>query len=328
MVGLRNLRSEFCALTSRGLEGVCRDELVTKLGSKVTIAEEGCVFFEYDGNLPLLYQGLRSAHFLIEIISRGRPALVTKENATKVGKTILMRAIPSNNPLESEAGGEIFEQLAALGRPVRIDFKQPETLFRCWEWHSQLIVGIDWGKQQLSKRLRVFTTRFSLNPVSAYALAVANNSQGRRAFLVTNDGCELVEAAINWGGVLGIPINRIIHRGARQNLTVAGLLERVELPEPPWELALESVQNSSLGSMGVQLNFEKDSEGVHTSRTFERLAAKSKPKLVGGGWLNVLVKYEEKERFERLASGYKLESSIEFSQGGLGLALLGFRVVG
>ncbi len=328
--GWKNLRSEFCALTSKGLESLCADEIYKKFGCKAIAAREGCVFFNYEGDKEAPYNNLRSVHFLVQVIAKSKQVKIDEDTAKLIGSSMLVRVTPSNNSLESEVGGQIFDQLVAMGKQIRVEFKQPETFIRCWAFGKKLVVGIDWGKTQLSKRLRVFTTRFSLNPVSAYALAAANNAQGDGAFLVTNEGSELVEAALlgGQGKLFGVAINKVIHRGVRQNATVAGVIDKVELLEQPWEAAFESFPNSSLGSVSAQLNFVRDSEGNAAVKTFQRLIACARGKLAPEGWINILARTEDKKYFERAAVGYKLDSTLEFMQGELGFALLSFKFLG
>ena len=328
--GWKNLRSEFCALTSKGLESLCADEISKKFGCKATASGGGCVFFNYEGDKDALYKNLRSVHFLVQVIAKSESVKIDEGTAKLIGSSILVRVVPSNNLLEAKVGGLIFDQLAALGKQVRVEFKQPETFIRCWTYGKKLVVGIDWGKTQMSRRLRVFTTRFSLNPVSAYALAAVNNVPGNKAFLVTNEGSELVEAALigGPGKIFGAGVNKIIHRGARQNATVAGVIDNIELLEPPWEPAFESLSNSGLSSIGAQLNFKHDSEGNAAVKTFQRLISCAKGKLAPDGWVNILVRVEDKKDFEGAAAGYSLGFTLEFMQGELGLALLGFKSLG
>jgi len=236
----------------------------------------------------------------------------TEEISLKA-KSFIVRSHPADMELERKLGASIFK-----ASKLKVDFKNPEVIVRVF----QNCIGIDKHQQRLSARAyRVFTTRHSLNPVSAFALA---NSNKKNLFIITSDGAPLIETSLKAhhlpiprdparlkpdnlqdGNFQGIALNNVLKKGARQNAMLAAA--PVVVLDREWP----KVELSEYERIIAPLNFVRTADGITAKAIFKKLLD-AKRELV------VLILTEKAPNFK----SPRIKQRTNFLQGKLPLTIL------
>jgi len=216
--------NKFCVITFQGLEQFCVAELRQK-GIEVLKVSKGAVFI---GSEP---PRLASAVHVLRLVDK-LEGVKSKHFMVKI------------KPYDSELETKWIEEFKAQG--AILDYKTPEFVLRVFP--DLGVKGLDSSKEMLSKRdYRVFTTRNSLNAVSAYALGCCTFEKPKAGFIVTSDGAAAIEAAL--AGFAQVPVfgmDAIVLSGAKKNAIVAEA-----------ELQFHKSWEGEFDSIGIALNFKR-----------------------------------------------------------------------
>ncbi len=352
--GLKSL-NKFLIVTSKGLEEVCKLELIS-LGLNPIENEFG---FFVEGNKnpnrnklrgifnvsnPHFYvahvhpstasrevfltnkdliKSVHSALFILEVLNEGEDVIkLAKIISLPKVKSFVVRCTPSNSDLEKDIGAAILENY-----PLKVKFDSPDLLIRVLK-KDQYLIGIDHAQIKLNHRAyKVFATRNSLSPVTSFALG-CSFKETKDLFILTSDGLPLIEAAMAKGNVdiirdpnslkpdsledkskIGVGLNRVIVKGARQNALLA--CAPVTILDTSWEETIDKSFNRVI----VALNFKVNTDGLSSKTLFLEIAKKLPEKTE----LIVLSKNGfESDLLEKI-------STLEFMQGKLALQITSFK---
>jgi hypothetical protein len=269
--------NKFCIITLPGLEQLAADEL------------------ESQGiENPLLFQGG-------VLCSSRPPKLQSAVHVLALTEEIgCRRFMVKVSPYDPELEAELIQEAKQKGGVL--DYKNPEVVLRAFPLLG--LKGLDSAKAPLSKRsYRVFTTRHSLNPVSAYALGRLTVNQLPAGFIATSDGTPAIEASIAINSPVDcFGLDGTVLSGAKKNAIVAGA-----------QLNIKEAWKAELKSLGIPLNFKRSAKGRTPQSIASQAAASFSPATL------VLLTLEQASIS---IEGYSVVSRLGFSQGGLRLALI------
>ncbi len=183
---------------------------------------------------------------------------------------------------------------------LKLRYSHPDIRFILVHTEYQFILGVDASEK---RDYRIFTTRYSLNPIAAYALSEFGFCRDT-GFIVTTDGSPLIEFLLKHGGTArGYCLERSLFNGVRKNVLLSGV--KAELHENLDEL-------SSFERIVLPLNFSITKAGIRSEKLLE-IAREHAKQIV----ILTLPSLENK-----LVRNFEVVGRISFFQGKLEMAML------
>jgi hypothetical protein len=204
-----------------------------------------------------------------------------------------------------------YEATEILNEHMQLHFSNPEIRLFLIKEKDTYILAEDFLNRDVSKReYRIFTTRFSLNGTSAYALSSLAKEK-KLAFIATTDGIPAVEfALLNKQSFDVYGVDQIVTEGARKNALVAEVSEQI--------------------NFNVGINLDKKYDHVLVPLNFRKTKMGSKP-------INIIKKiYPHTKRISLICLPEHIKEikdflkncdlELNFFQGKLEMCLMSFKI--
>ncbi len=139
---------------------------------------------------------------------------------------------------------------------LKLRYSHPDVRFTLVHTEDKFILGVDVSEK---RDYRIFTTRYSLNPVAAYSLSELGFCRDT-GFIITTDGSPLIEFLLKHGGtVKGYCLERSLFNGVRKNVLLSGVEAELH----------DNLELSNFERIVLPLNFSITKAGIRSERLLE-----------------------------------------------------------
>ena len=297
--------NEFLGITSTGLSRIAAEEL-RLFDCSVKLIGKSYVVFSCDSDEDL--HELQSFHYVLKklAVANTKAEMFGLLGAISLARHgYFIRCHPFNLELSKEI---------AIALKLSRDLERKATI-HCFKVEGKYLVGIDIANRLMSKRrYRIFTSRYSLNSVTAFALALFT-CENNCLFIITADGTPAVEWALlnkrlnRQVLITATAIDDILLRGARKNALVAGVANMIRFTKKPAKGAKAVV---------LPLNFKCTKTGIGYLELLERVVKEYS----NVETLSIVVLSECERHILSQVNGFELHNRLDFLQGKLKLHFL------
>lgn len=294
---------KFLVITFKGVEPFLKQE-IKKITPKFT-SFDNFIICDVEDKEKLLH--LRSATRVIEILNEAKDfnSILNYNEKEKKAKTFSCKVI-------SEINKENLKEDFIQSRKIKLRYSHPDIIYYLIRTEKRFILGKDVSGDLTKRDYRIFTTRYSLNSIVAYALSQFGKTN---VFITTTDGSPLIEFALTQSEpIKAFCLEKSLFNGVRKNIILSGIKDRIDFNQD-----LSRLKNSKFDKIVIPLNFKTTKAGVTVKRLLNLVKDSVKKELI------TLTLTSQKQQIADTLFEFKIKQELNLFQGKLELVLLRFQ---